>query len=265
MILKIKDSIFAHQTYSTPYCDSKLLQWDRVSKILDDDVVIYTDASLTDYRVGNPNNIAWLIEPRPYHSYYYSWLEENHSNFKEIWTHDVNLLNISNKFKLVPWGGCWVDPKDHDIHTKSKNCSIIASGKTQLQGHRLRHHIIENYKGFDLYGHGYNPVAHKISALKDYRFSICIENSKAPYYFTEKIIDCFKTGTVPIYWGSDKIVDFFNPDGILIFDTFEELQDILKNINELKYNSMINAIKENFKLADAFLTVEDWIVNNKII
>jgi hypothetical protein len=46
-------------------------------------------------------------------------------------------------------------------------------------------------------------------------FSFAIENCRQPYYMTEKLIDCFITGTVPIYWGADYAIDFFNPDGMI--------------------------------------------------
>lgn len=265
MKIKIKDSIFAHQEFSTPSNNSELMQWDRSSPTDESELVIYTDCNLYEYRRNSNNNIAWLIEPREYHSLYYQWLESNYSNFKEVWTHDDLLLNKSDKFKCVPWGGCWINNKDQQIYKKSKLCSIIASGKNQLKGHRLRHYIIQHYKGFDLYGYGYRPVENKIEALKDYMFSICIENSQSDNYFTEKIIDCFRTGTVPIYWGARKINTYFNSKGILQFNTFEELEYHLNTITPEKYLSMAEYIQENFNIAKNFLTIEDWLITNKFL
>ena len=47
----------------------------------------------------------------------------------------------------------------------------------------------------------------KIDGLRDYRYHFCIENIKRDYWFTEKLIDCFVTGTIPIYWGCPSIFD----------------------------------------------------------
>jgi hypothetical protein len=264
MKLKIKDSIFSHQEFSTPYNNSLLLEWDRTSTISDDDIVVYTDCNLTEYREKNPNNIAWLIEPREYHSPYYEWLEKHYSNFSKIWTHDADILKLPNS-KVVPWGGCWISPNDQYIYPKNKICNLIASGKMQLKGHRLRHYIANNFNGFDKFGYYYNPVDHKVDALKDYMFSIVIENTKSPWYFTEKIIDCFKTGTIPIYWGCENISHFFNPEGLLIFNTFEELESILNSLTLELYNSKLSYVKQNFEIANKYLTVEDWLIYNKYI
>jgi hypothetical protein len=73
----------------------------------------------------------------------------------------------------------------------------------------LRHQSVLKFKDkMDLYGRGYNPVEYKLKCLKDYAFSLTIENTKKDYYFTEKLIDCFMTGTVPIYWGCPSIQKF---------------------------------------------------------
>ena len=81
-------------------------------------------------------------------------------------------------------------------------------------------------------------------------FSIVIENCKSDYYFTEKLIDCFLTGTVPIFWGCPSIKNFFNVKGMIIFDTLEECINIINSINVNKYNEMKPYIEENFKIAN---------------
>jgi hypothetical protein len=80
-------------------------------------------------------------------------------------------------------------------------------------------------------------------------FNISIENCKHLNWFTEKLIDCFLTKTVPLYWGCSNIGEFFNKDGII---TFENENDLLKKINKLTsddYNSRIHAINENYTKA----------------
>ena len=114
----------------------------------------------------------------------------------------------------------------------------------------------------DVFGNGYTPVTHKIEAMKDYGFTIVIENSKTDYYFTEKLIDSFMTGTIPIYWGCPSIGDFFNLDGMLIFDDLNTLLIHLNSLSLDKYSTMIDAVKENFEKAKNYLIAEDWIHNN---
>ena len=56
----------------------------------------------------------------------------------------------------------------------------------------------------DLYGRGFNEIVDKEEGLCDYRFSVAIENGQYKTYFTEKILDCFATGTIPVYLGAPK-------------------------------------------------------------
>ena len=83
-------------------------------------------------------------------------------------------------------------------------------------------------------------------------FSIVIENCKEDYYFTEKLIDCFLTGTVPIYYGCPSIAKFFNEKGILSFSNPKECFDIITTLTKEKYDEMLPFIKENFEKAQGY-------------
>jgi hypothetical protein len=95
-------------------------------------------------------------------------------------------------------------------------------------------------------------------------FSIVVENTIKDYYFTEKLIDCFRTGTIPIYWGCPSIGDFFDLNGIIIFNSIEELNDIIHNLNEELYNSKLNSVIINFNKSKDYLLPDD-IIYKKLI
>jgi hypothetical protein len=140
--------------------------------------------------------------------------------------------------------------------------SIIASFKRQTDGHRLRHDVIHALGDkMDVYGNGYRKIDNKLIGLKDYRFSIVIENTKQNFYFSEKLLDCFVTGTVPIYWGCPSIDKFFNKDGIITFNHMDDLNAILNNIDENFYDTMKVAVKNNFDTAMKYKTAEDYLIN----
>jgi len=141
--------------------------------------------------------------------------------------------------------------------------SIISSDKTQTIGHRLRHNIIDKLNNkIDVYGRTYNPIDYKLDGLKDYRFNIVVENTKRDYWFTEKLIDCFVTGTVPIYWGCPSIGNFFNTNGMIIFETLGELEEILNNLTEKDYLNCLDFINENYNLSKKYLLPDDLIYRN---
>ena len=180
-------------------------------------------------------------------------------------THDPELLEkYPDKTVFVPFGGCWIKDNNFRRTNKHKNVSMIYSDKTFLEGHKIRHAVANNISGIDLFGRGTNrPVEIKEDSLVDYRFSIVIENSKCKNYFTEKLVDCLAVGTIPIYWGCPNISDFFNKEGIITFDSIDELKTILENIDfDAHYNSSINAIDENIELAKKYNITEDWMYEN---
>tara|TARA_R110000868_G_scaffold8986_1_gene45523 strand:- start:12557 stop:14173 length:1617 start_codon:yes stop_codon:yes gene_type:complete len=146
------------------------------------------------------------------------------------------------------------------IFQKSKNISCVASTKSFFPGHIKRLEIINQTKHrYDLYGRGFKEISSKLEALKDYRYSIAIENEITNNYFTEKINDCFLTGTIPIYYGCPNISSFYNEKGIIIFNSVEELNEIIDNISEEDYNSRIDAIKENYEKAKKMPLTSDMI------
>jgi hypothetical protein len=138
---------------------------------------------------------------------------------------------------------------------------MICSDKirTPLQQFRVNY-ANTNKDKFDLYGHLCNGIQKKEDGLNDYMFSVCVENDEHDTYFTEKILDAFATGTIPIYKGTRKVVDHFNENGILF------LEDI--NLNDLTpelYYSKIDTIKENFEKVLSLNVLENYMYDKYII
>lgn len=107
--------------------------------------------------------------------------------------------------------------------------------------------------------------------LKNFKFSICYENTKElPGYITEKIFDCFHNGCIPIYWGAPNITDHI-PENCFIdkrkFNSYEELYDFISNITEEEYNQYITNIQKylNSKEAQAFTPENYWNSLEKLI
>jgi hypothetical protein len=75
----------------------------------------------------------------------------------------------------------------------------------------------------------------KVSIISQYKFCICLENISYPGYITEKIIDCFHAGVIPIYLGAPDVCDFI-PKASFIdlreYSSFEGLHRYLTEITE---------------------------------
>lgn len=260
--LNLKDTNFFPDPYSAREGRSKILAWDR--SCAQPGPVIYTDHYLNEsLKRVHGRKIAWLLEPIEINKRIYSWIKSNHSMFEEVWTHDDEVLSAIPNGKWVPMAGTWIPEDERRIYEKSKLCSFVASAKNVTTGHRFRQEVRAMLPpGIDKFGKGFHYVKSKTETLKDYCFSIVIENCIRDTYFTEKIIDCFNTGTVPIYWGTWKIDRYFDGKGILQFSSAKELMSIVESLSLEKYLSLQHAVRENFERAKAFETGEDSIIKH---
>ena len=174
--------------------------------------------------------------------------------YDTIFTHDQRLLALGDKYKWVPAQGFWI--KEPKIYEKSKMISMIASNKNMCEGHRVRLEWVDRIGDqVDLYGRGFNEITTKEEGLCDYMFSVAIENGQYETYFTEKLLDCFATGTIPVYLGAPDIGNHFNKDGIIDLSEEFDISD------EIYYNKM-DAIKENLEKAKSMEVLEDFIWEN---
>ena len=247
-LINLKDSNFPHHPRSL--ADGKTpsyFEWCREDKIVSNSCFI-SDYHLTEVqKCSNPRKIGWLMEPRAVYSQSYDFVDKNNKEFDYILTYDKELLSSGRNFLFYPFGVCWI--KDFSEPVKTKMCSIIASDKRNTPGHQFRHKVIDKFKYIHHYGsNSLNQVEKKEEALKEYRFSIVIENAQYDYFFTEKLIDCIATKTIPIYWGCPSIGNYFNTDGMLRFNTIEELQPIIESLSKDLYDSMLPGALKNLSI-----------------
>ena len=81
------------------------------------------------------------------------------------------------------------------------------------------------------------------------KFSIIVENSVEKDYFSEKLIDCLCTNTITIYNGCPNIFDYFDKKSFLIFNSLDELIQIIENLNGDYYEQCIDSIKTNCEIS----------------
>ena len=264
--IKIDDILFAHAKYSTDYQESKYIDWNRNFITGNEDIAVYTDGSLSKVNNRVKYKVGWLLESPAVSTFQHKWIKRNYKVFDIVFTNNRDLLEMDDKFQFVPTGGCWIKPEDQQVYPKSKTISIIASNKNWTDGHAMRQVVIKELgEKIDVYGSGHNPIDYKLDGLKDYMFSIVVENTKKDYYFTEKLIDCFMTGTIPIYWGCPSIGNYFDSGGMFSFDNIGDLHNILNRLEKNLYDSMFKNIKKNLEMAKEYLIAEDYMFEKYLI
>lgn len=227
-------------------------------------ITIFTDHFLSNRQliesVKSTKKVAWICEARNIHPFAYEGVEKNIDLFDLVITWDQKLIDTYDNCKLMPVMHARVPEEDWGVAPKTKMVSLIASTKRITPGHRYRFEVADKLAekyNIDLWGLAFKPFEEKKEALQDYYFSITIHNNKESHYFTDALIDCFAVGTIPIFWGCPNIGDFFDIEGILVFDTIEELETILDNLTARQYQSKMTHVKRNMEIAQKYKTTVD--------
>lgn len=135
--------------------------------------------------------------------------------------------------------------------TKSKFCNFIVSNGSAANPYREQlFQRLNEYKRVDSGGGYLNNlgyyVENKLDFMQDYKFTIACENSSQEGYITEKIIEAWAAGTVPIYWGAPDIGEEFNERAFVNCMKYNDIDEVMEKIKELDCNDekYISMLKE---------------------
>lgn len=78
-----------------------------------------------------------------------------------------------------------------------------------------------------------NPVKDKLEFQAAHRFSMAFENTSCPGYTTEKIVESFASGTIPVYYGDPCIVREFNPKAFVNCADYATFDDVIARVLEI--------------------------------
>lgn len=201
-----------------------------------------------------------IIEPDSVHRKHLRLARLFQGRFHRIFTKNAELLaHLPNARKLIH-GTTMIDAPETLDTVKTADCSLIASARGHLAGHKLRHAMVAHIRAraldIEIMGRGYRAFGPKAEGLAPYRYSIVIENSVEPSYFTEKIVDACLCRTVPIYWGAPDITKYFNPEGVIACADFAGLCAALDQISPQDYARRSAAISDNYSRALDYADLE---------
>ena len=210
-----------------------------------------------------------------------------YNKYHTILTYNQIILdNCPNARKYI-YGTTWINKEYYnyiDSNKKQFKISNLAGSKliNNSPGHLFRQIIHHNQNKLNKYpitffrsnaqqphitDYGDNPFLtnNKEQLFDEFQYSIIIENSQQTNYFTEKIVDCLITKTIPIYWGCPNISEYFDISGWIILETtnINELINKIQIIDKDYYSKYIDIIKKNYITSKKYVDFYDNI-NNQI-
>lgn len=169
---------------------------------------------------------------------------------------DSNLLNlvelplaiyyIYNTPGVLDKLNCMSIENLRDNNDRKFACFIVSNGKSEVRNTMFSE--LSKYRFVDSCGHYANNMGFHIQApywseqfidhMRNYKFCICFENSENDFYVTEKIVNAYLAGCIPIYWGAKNVTEFFSADTMIQLDdvTNENFTKIVNKVSEIDQN-----------------------------
>jgi Glycosyltransferase family 10 (fucosyltransferase) C-term len=106
--------------------------------------------------------------------------------------------------------------------------------------------------------------------FRGYRFCLVLENSSVKGYITEKILNAFLGGCVPIYYGTQDVFEVFNKDAFIFYDINNPQPAIEKvaylEANRTAYDEILTqpALANGNETIDKYFSLSDEIGNGTL-
>ena len=221
------------------------------------DVCISMNTMLRDPR--SDIHVLWLTEPPERIPETARRALRHGTRFHRIYTFDQQILDkYPARAENLDLAGYRIEPP-FPTYPKADQVAFVTSSLDVLPGHRLRQRIYAALGdmgrrcgadgALDILRHRSPPFHLPRNDFFRAKFHIAVENSVAANYFTERLIDCFLSRTVPIYWGAPNVGDWFNPEGIITFQDLDGLRDILASLTPDAYARRMSAVLDNERRA----------------
>ena len=227
---------------------SGLCQWGSTLFVADGEADHYVILNSIHFPTGSPylpsvalpdpSRVCGLhMEPEPYVRLLGYDTPQEHALTSRFYTNCQSLIAPGGIYRASPpyvhfhVGKSWDFLSAATAPRKTVELGIISSGLNTIEGHKARLDFLEELDASDIdcaiWGRGDN-----LRGLKKYRgfavdkwnvhaicrHSIVIENSVAPWYWSEKPADALLGYSMPLYHGCPELGRFLPPDSFAPFD-----------------------------------------------
>lgn len=191
-------------------------------------------------------------------------------------------------FRLPLWQIYWLmkpELKDRLFNRKrldnfERFCAFTVSNPSNML--RNNHFdLISSYKRVDSYGKVrmntfelknatdgkyWRDAKDEFFLKHSHKFMMAYENSSYPYYSTEKLMDAFLVGSMPIYWGDPKIEQDWNPKAFINVMKHPDWLDWIKTADqnqtfwEEMYLEPVFTEEQKNKHIENLFNFEKWLI-----
>ncbi len=200
----------------------------------------------------------------------------NHAHqYNTILTFDKDVLRLCPNARLLTfYTPTWLEENVYlsiDTARKKFQISTLVGGKRLTLAHELRLFLYFNQLQMrqlpivffrscappllpEIHQNPFLEGKHlsaKSNLFLDFQFHLAIENSRQENYFTEKLMDCLVSKTIPIYYGCPNIGEYFDTNGWILLEKAmpDEILEKCSQLDSAYYNKYAETIESNYKKA----------------
>ena len=105
------------------------------------------------------------------------------------------------------------EERNSDVADRPRFACAFIGNPTRMRSHAIE--LLSRLGAVDVFGAAAGrPVTNQATVAREYRYMLCFENDLYPGYVTEKPLDAWANGCVPLWWGSDP-AELINPHALL--------------------------------------------------
>ena len=124
-----------------------------------------------------------------------------------------------------------------DLKTKKGFCSFVVSNCFADDMRAVFFDKLSAYKKVSSGGRYRNniggAVADKKAFQAEHKFAIAFENTSYDGYCTEKLMEAFAAGTIPIYWGDPRVAEDFNPESFINAHDYNNYDEVVERVKQV--------------------------------
>jgi hypothetical protein len=135
-----------------------------------------------------------------------------------------------------------IRPPEVCVERKTQFCNFLYSNHNCSTRNEF-FKLLSEYKRVDSGGAVLNNLGRRVGDKREfqsrYKFTISFENSSHPGYVTEKISDPLSVYSVPIYWGSSRVTEDFNPDCFVNCHEYGNLREVVDQVVKIDQDDVL--------------------------
>jgi hypothetical protein len=220
----------------------------------------FEDKFIIEYDKDNPDYLIFNIFGKKHHNPKYRnaikigvFTENSIPDLNEVdyalgHSH-INYFDRFFKHSILLWKDCKgineIRKNVLKMPIRTKFCGAVISNSYKANFRLKFINVLNKYKRVDM-GGGYRnniggQVKNKIKFFSSYKFSLAIENSNGDGYVSEKIIQSFIAGTIPIYYGDYLVDEYINPKSYILIKGEKDID------NKIEYIKSIDNDNEKYR------------------